>query len=182
MESAAWIKKRMSTPHIISCGCENFRHGMSETPTYKSWHKMCARTRSCHYIYHFGIVSLCAEWDATKGGSFENFYRDMGERPEGTSINRVNGSSIYSKETCEWASLSLQAYDQCRRKNNTSGRTGVQRSWKGNWLASIKKNGVTTTLYYGPSKDEAIAARDRAEIALYGFHRNNEQTHVKSPE
>lgn len=182
LESAAWIKKRMNNPIPANCGCEPRTHGMVGTATYTSWHSMCSRVRNKEYIHHFGKVFICDEWDTSKGGSFDNFYRDMGERPEGTTINRINGAEVYSKETCEWAGSTLQVYDQCRRKDNTSGKTGVQKSWKGKWLAMIKKEGVSTKLYYGDSYEEAVAARVKAELEIYGFNRDNEQTHIESPE
>lgn len=183
---SSWIqniaKGRVGPCENLSCGCSIPGHGMSDTPTYVSWRKMLARVRHKEYIHHFGIVSVCPEWDTYQGGSFENFYRDMGERPEGTSINRINGAPTYSKETCEWADATLQIYDQCRRSDNSSGKTGVQASWKGKWLASIKKAGRKETLYYGDSLEEAIAAREKAELEWYGFLTKTEQTHVKSPE
>lgn len=146
------------------------KHGMYNTPTYRSWSKLCSRTRNKEYEEWHGDVTVCERWDTFKGGSFENFFADMGERPEGTTINRINGAKIYSKETCEWATLSVQSFDQKRNKHNTSGRTGVRfRADRDVWIAQICKDKEIIQLYYGPSFYEACKAREEAELKYYGF-------------
>lgn len=180
--SAAYLKKMMESNWTVSCGCTPFQHGGYKTPTYSSWRKMLDRVRHKEYIHHYGIVSVCDEWDTLKGGCFENFQRDMGDRPEGCSLNRIDGAPIYSKETCEWASKAMQSYDTCRRSDNTSGKTGVR--WRNDrkvWIAVISVKGGSIRLYNGPSKEEAIAARERAELEYYGLLTKTEQTHVKNP-
>lgn len=155
-----------------SCGCENRlgKHNMTGTPTYRSWAKMLSRVRSKEYEEWHGDVTVCDRWDTSKGGSFENFLADMGERPEGTSINRINGAKLYSPETCEWASLSLQSFDQRRNKTNLSGRTGVRfREDRQKWEAFISVNNEQFRLYYGDSFEEAVKRREDAELKYYGF-------------
>ena len=79
-----------------------------------------------HHAYSFyggrGVV-VCDRWDPAKGGSFENFLSDMGERPEGMSIDKdIKGDGmLYSKETCCWATPSEQAR---HRKNTAYGVSG----------------------------------------------------------
>lgn len=99
-----------------------------------------------------------------------NFYADMGDPPEGMTLNRIHGAKIYCKENCEWATLSMQSFDQKRSKVNTSGRTGVYFDKSGSkWVAQIKKNRVVTQVYRGESFEEACEARTAAEIEYYGF-------------
>jgi len=180
--SAAYFKKMMVSNLTVSCGCTPFQHGGYKTGTYSSWRKMLDRVRHKEYVHHYGIVSVCEEWDTYKGGSFENFYKDMGDRPEGYSLNRVEGAPIYSKDTCEWAPKSIQSYDTCRRSDNTSGKTGVRwRKERNCWLAVINVDGRNIRLYSGPSKEDAIAAREKAEMEWYGFLTKTHQTHVKNP-
>lgn len=157
-----------------SCGClrvdMNTTHGMTGTPTYSSYRSMLERIGNSKFDEWYSDVEIVPEWDMSKGGSFENFLKDMGERPEGTSLNRVNGSKVYGPDTCEWATLSMQSFDQKKSKVNTSGRTGVHFSESGQkWVAQIKKNRVVTQVYRGDSFEEACKARTAAEIEYFGF-------------
>lgn len=158
----------------VSCGClrvdENTVHGMSGTPTWRSWDSMIERCKNPKYAEWYSDVVVCEDWKLPCGQGFLNFYNDMGERPEGMTLNRVNGAKVYSKDTCEWATLSMQSFDQKRSKVNTSGRTGVyQVKETGRWVAEIKKNGVVTQVYRGDSFEEACKARTKAEIEYFGF-------------
>ncbi len=156
--------------HTLSCGCLGQAHPFASTPTHQSWRKMQDRTRYEEYAEFHGDVDVCDRWDVRKGGSFENFFNDMGERPKGTSLNRVNGAKVYSPETCEWATYSVQSYDTKRHKDNTSGRTGVRwREERGVWEARIAKDSEQIIVYYGPSFEEACKAREEAELKYYGF-------------
>lgn len=125
---------RVSSGMTKSCGCLKYEnryrtHGMTNTPTYISWASMmnrCNNKKDNMYGKYGGDgVSVCSSWH-----DFERFYQDMGERPEGCTINRTLGSKLYSKRTCSWDTLSVQAYDQKKRSSNTSGRTGVYRRKK----------------------------------------------------
>lgn len=150
------------------CGRKMKNHFYSTTDTYTVWRDMCSRVRK--KVEHYEDVELCERWDCQKGGGFENFLEDMGERPEGLSLNRIRGAKLYSKETCEWASLSLQSYDQKKIKTNTSGRTGV--SWNkihNKWTARITKNYKVYVLGMFDSFEEACEARKEGELKYFGF-------------
>lgn len=151
------------------CGCSGRKihnHGYYKTPTYRSWQEMCARVRS--NVKYYEDVEICDRWDVSKGGGFENFIQDMGERPEGTTLNRVNGAKLYSSETCEWANLSVQSFDQRRRVDNKSGKTGVHKVGD-KWEARITKDHKTYILGTFESFNDACEVRISAEIDLFGF-------------
>lgn len=156
------------------CGhdCKALIHPLRGTPTQVSWSKMMSRVNG-HYdsVKDCWVdVTVCDRWNPSKGGSFENFAEDMGPRPEGCTLNRVRGAKIYSKETCEWATLSLQSFDQRRSNNNTSGRTGVRwRKDRNVWEAVITVDKKVIQLYYGESFEMAVKAREEAEVKYYGF-------------
>jgi len=86
-------------------------HGMYGTRTYKSWSEMKFR---CDHKNHsssktYDDISYCEEWK-----DFRNFYKDMGERPMGTSIDRIDGKKGYYKENCRWAT------DEQQQNNKSS--------------------------------------------------------------
>jgi hypothetical protein len=100
-----------------SCGCaaqgrkrpDKFKHGWIGTPTYCSWVEMRRRCRAAHRpeFVNYGArgISVCDEWAA----DFSAFLRDMGERPQGHSIDRIDNAKGYQKDNCRWAPVVVQA-------------------------------------------------------------------------
>lgn len=90
-------------------------HGMCNSGEYKVWQNMkkrCLNKNSDKYKYYGGRgITVCDEWL-----EFKNFYRDMGDRPEGTSIDRIDNNRGYSKENCRWATQSEQTRNQSKSK------------------------------------------------------------------
>lgn len=89
----------------------NYRHGMYGTPTYKSWSEMKHRCKNpTHGKGNYKGITYCAEWE-----SFENFFRDMGVRPAGTTLDRINPCGNYEPTNCRWADIFTQ---ENNRRNN----------------------------------------------------------------
>ena len=94
--------------HIKSCGCSRIgmkngiKHGMINTGTYRSWCAMktrCLNKNDEHYEgYGKRGITVCQEWM-----KFEKFYLDMGERPQGKSIDRMDNNKGYYKKNCRWS-------------------------------------------------------------------------------
>jgi len=105
-----------------SCGCykkirtaETFtKHGMCKTPEYRTWCHMigrCTNPKDKNYKDYGGRgINVCEEWR-----EFENFYKDMGDRPKGMSLERKDNSEDYNPENCTWASFKKQM----RNRRNT---------------------------------------------------------------
>lgn len=104
--SGAWFKVGDKNP--------NFKHGGTDhgkqSPTYISWIKMRNRcdypqARNRKWYFDKGIT-YCDRWK-----SFENFLSDMGERPPGYTIDRIDPNKGYFPENCRW----IEAKENTRR-------------------------------------------------------------------
>jgi len=145
------------------------KHGMYGTPTYVAWANMRQRCRHAYRNpWHAAKgISVCDRWD-----KFENFYADMGCKPEGMSLDRIDPSGNYCPENCRWASATEQSYNQRIHTNNTSGRTGVRyHDEVRKWHARIGKGGKEHDLGFYTTFEEAVAAREKAELELYGYNK-----------
>lgn len=83
------------------------------TPEYRSWMSMISRT-SNHGILYYGErgISVCDRWRQ----SFQNFLQDMGRRPKGHTLDRIDNSMGYSPENCRWATLTQQMRNTRRNR------------------------------------------------------------------
>lgn len=88
------------------------------TPTYHSWNAMMQRCNNPHhkswFDYGFRGIKVAKRWH-----KFENFLTDMGERPDGTTLERINNNRGYNKVNCKWATIAEQ--NKNRRGWNPSG-------------------------------------------------------------
>jgi len=95
------------------CGCQrgqsNLRHGQAtrkgRTGAYNAWRSMRTRVlnpQDRDRLLYKGIT-ISPRWDA-----FDNFYEDMGDRPEGKSLDRTDNSKGYAPENCRWATRTEQ--------------------------------------------------------------------------
>lgn len=82
----------------------NTKHGGYYTRSYTSWRKMKDRVCNPNHVHfkHYGGrgITVCEKWL-----KFEGFYEDMGDRPEGYSLERVDVNGNYEKDNCTWIPL-----------------------------------------------------------------------------
>lgn len=86
-------------------------HGMRRTPIYGIWNQMiqrCTNPKVKGYDRYGGRgIEVCERWL-----KFENFFADMGDRPEGHSIERKNNDLGYDPSNCIWIPKDKQAQNR----------------------------------------------------------------------
>ena len=129
---ACGIEKEIKLAHLvnagtISCGCalrealeknrgiSNRKHGLSGSRTYNIWSGMrdrCNNENSNAYAAYGGRgIKHCKSWD-----TFDGFLNDMGECPDGLTLDRIDGIKGYYKENCRWADWHTQANNRCNNR------------------------------------------------------------------
>lgn len=153
-----------------SCGCKtkaetSGTHGMSGTPTHTTWRTMIERcTKPYHKSYQrYKNVPIDPKWM-----TFEGFFEDMGERPEGMSLDRKDNSLGYCKENCRWATDSQQQQNKVPNKiNKNKGLAGVYES-NGKFCARIRYEGQREYLGTFNTPEEANAAYNKRGKEIFG--------------
>ena len=128
-------QKRVRSSHlragsVSSCGCDRYKkvaekvttHGHASggkvSPIYTSWAQMHARCSNPNHnrFHRYGGrgITVCDRWQ-----SFENFLADMGECPDGMSIDRIDNDGNYEPGNCRWSMPKEQAEN---RKTWRGGR------------------------------------------------------------
>lgn len=172
---------RVARGQTKSCGCArkeftssiNKKDGRSSHYLYGTYNTMMQRcfnpNRRGYDNYGGRGITVCPRWSDPEEG-FYNFVSDMGDRPTGSTLERVDTEGDYSPSNCKWeAEWRNQIFNRRPRKNK-SGRTGVQyKSQWGYWTAEINYTDVGRT-YLGSFKsfEDAVRAREKAEIESYG--------------
>lgn len=101
---------------------KNITHGFGRHPLYKVWSSMkqrCNNPKSPAYHRYGGRgIKVCKRWE-----KFENFLKDMGQRPEGMTIERVNNDGDYCPQNCKWVTHKENCQNQERSlsKRNKDG-------------------------------------------------------------
>lgn len=159
-----------------SCGCyglertraANRKHGHSakneSTRTYDTWRgikKRCSNPKAVGYENYGGRgIKVCERW----WNSFENFLKDMGEKPIGMSIGRINNNGNYCPENCRWETREQQANNSRNcRYINFGGKIQNSLAWAKE--LGIKPSVLSWRLNNGWTIEEALTTPYHPKIA-----------------
>jgi hypothetical protein len=99
-------------------------HGQFGAPTYRSWASMiqrCTNERRPNFPYYGGRgIKVCDRWR-----EFAAFLEDMGERPDGMTLDRVNNDGDYEPANCRWTGKQQQALNR-RPRGTARARPAAQ--------------------------------------------------------
>lgn len=113
---------------IKSCGCQRLEaqrkavttHGLTKSPTHTTWSMMkqrCLNPRAPDFEKYGGRgVKVCERWL-----SFDSFLADMGPRPEGLTLDRIDNNRGYEPSNCRWATPTEQQANRRRTVFMTLG-------------------------------------------------------------
>lgn len=172
------LSSNLRTGHTKSCGCRrsdkgvgNYKHGMFGTPLYEVWRNMIQRCNNPNSTVYdrYGArgISVTPRWL-----KFENFYKDMGDCPEGFTLERINNNGNYCPENCKWVSRKEQARNRETSVDITyDGRTQCVSAWEEElgfkhgtlWMRLYKYNWPVDKAMTEPIKDVK-----RAPVTAFG--------------
>lgn len=145
-----------------SCGCfhkeqlanRNRSHNMCGTGTYRTLNVMKSRCTNKNFpkyeSYGARGIRICDKWM-----TFEGFLEDMGERPKGMTIDRLDVDGDYCKENCRWATNSQQARNKTNTRYITAfGRTQCLADWSDE--TGIDHRTISTRLARGWSPERSV--------------------------
>lgn len=136
----------------------NIKHGHTvnhrSSPTYHSWQNMIDRCEnvnsSSYYLYGERGIIICDAWH-----NFASFLRDMGVKPVGLSLGRIDNDGPYCKSNCHWETPEQQA-NNCRSNilltYNNETRTASQ--WSR--ILNIKSDTILRRIKKGLTTDNAL--------------------------
>jgi len=162
------------------------KHGMHGTKTYQVWKSMRERclckTSRAYNRYGGRGITICERWE-----SFENFYADMGDRPEGKTIDRIDNDGPYSPENCRWATDIEQANNKRNNRLLTyKGKTQTVPQWarelgiKTGTIAVRLSRGLPIEKVLNPEKFSSYTETTKQAVIKYFAERRAKTTHCKN--
>jgi hypothetical protein len=178
--------RRLTNGTSSSCGCamidgvkERFTtHGMTGTATYGSWANMkqrCTNPENEEWENYGGRgIQLLDGWE-----DFQRFFEDMGEAPNGLSIDRVDVNGHYCKDNCRWSDNGVQSHGRRKLtyKNTTNPSRFIGVVWhkfSQKWRMKLVFKGKTIVDKNFTDDVEAAILYDKLSKEYYGDEPNKE--------
>lgn len=187
-ETTIVLGQRLRSGQTKSCGClsvdlsrkriantwaTNRTHGLSHSPEYNSWDKMlqrCENPKDNAFKNYGGRgIHVCQSWHF-----FGNFIRDMGPRPPGTTIDRINNNGNYERGNCRWSTRKEQ--NRNRRDSNLvtyEGKTQTVGAWEEE--KGMTPNSLRSRLRAGWTVDRAINTPVHTKLCIPIPHTTGER-------
>ena len=161
--------------HTQSCGClakegNHTTHGHKRNKIPSKEYRACIQMKNrCFNINYPGYknyggrgIIVCPKWIE----SFESFYRDMGDCPNGMSLDRKDNDGNYEPENCRWAT---QRQQQNNKRNNDKISYKGETKTQAQWARSLGMNASTLRKRLhglGWSEERALTYPVRRRISL----------------
>lgn len=166
-----YVSYNLLKGRTISCGCSRRKKskigGAYKTKEYRTWTRMiqrCENKNYNHFIYYGGRgIRISERWRK----SYDNFIKDMGQCPDGYSLDRIDVNGNYESLNCRWANNTTQARNQRVAINNKIGIRGIGLLRNGKFRVRIHINRKPIHIGTFDDIDDAMKARKDAELKYW---------------
>ena len=142
-------------PDLALRNKERSTHRLSHQPTYTAWRSMkarCLNPKTASYPRYGGRgISICQIWL----DDFVNFLNDMGVRPKGMQLDRIDNNGNYCKENCRWVTAKENSSN---RSTNRFIKYNGEEKTVSEWaeIIGISRQGLRYRLEIGYSLDDCM--------------------------
>lgn len=151
--------KRYGTPYTHTTPYGTLKKYPNEWNSYRSMKNRCfCKSMKCYPRYGGRGIAICDRWLGEDG--FTNFLGDMGQRPRGTTLDRIDVNGDYEPSNCRWATTHEQRANTRSMKGRIAGVHYIKA--KDRWEANIKIGDRRLTKSFFTEK-EAIRQREKWE-------------------